>query len=200
MNEHRDKNITLWIEFTPYMPPGYINKYFSWTAQPEQIKPYDSYLSINPWTVARFSNTARAVWTIEETNGADKVHYLLLTHRSGIRPNLSPAAWPVRDLALLQPLIRSEVNVLPLYDKSSVRGEKASPHLARREIRTLSFSPKIQHLAHTTEPWLRRKRAHRKINIINPQLKSCSLSWHPLLFSYLCPITTCWSNYGCIKK
>lgn len=35
---------------------------------------------------------------------------------------------------------------------------------------------------------------------MNPQLKSCSPSRHPWLFSYLCPITTCWSNYGCIKK
>lgn len=80
--------------FTHYLPPGYINICFSRVAQPEQIKQCDSYLSINPVLLPEFTPSKRrgesALPTTWETNGADKVHYVLLTHWSGVRPNLSP--------------------------------------------------------------------------------------------------------------
>lgn len=138
------------------------------------------------------------------TSRSDGMKFVICNWHTGQRSNLiwahkSQTTWPVQKLTLLKPLIKSEVNMLTLYDKSSP-GEKREPlRLMRTETGTLSLPPERRHLAHRTEPWLR-KRARCKINIINPQLKPCSVSWHPLLFSYLCSITTYWSNYGCIKK
>lgn len=76
-----------------------------------------------------------AVWTLRERNGADKAKFIIFYWHIGrglglIWAQRSPAAWPQRDLALLQLLIGSEVNMLPLYDKSKREtGESnSSPH------------------------------------------------------------------------